>query len=387
MGIQLGIGLTGQRLNASPARLFSVTGSRGFMFDLSDYSTQFQDTAATVPITGTAQSLGLMLDLSQGLALGAELVTNGDFSSATNWALADSAAISGGLLTLAAVNSSRATQTSLPVAVGKTYAVSFEVTSNPSGTNVRLDDDGGASVQVIRSSTTTGVFTAVYRAATTAIRLINTNGIGAATIDNISVRELAGNHATQGTAGNRPLTTTIGAGFRGIQFDGVDDWLQTAAIDFSNSDEVTVVAGVRKLSDAARGMLVELGPPSATGSFGIEAPSFSANTYAFRSAGAASSFATSATTFASPLSSVLTGIGDISSDTAILRVNGTQVATSATDQGAGNFSNAAVLIGRRGGASLPFNGVITFLFAINRLLTANELAAVEAYANARTGAY
>ena len=79
--------------------------------------------------------------------------------------------------------------------------------------------------------------------------------------------------------------------------------------------------------------------------------------------------------------------GKISTDTALLRANGTQVATSAADQGTGNFANAVVYIGRRGGSSLPFNGVLTFLFAINRLLTASELAAVERFANSRTGAF
>ena len=243
-----------------PATLFTVAGSRGFMYDLSDYSTQFQDTAATVPITGTAQSVARVNDVS-GL----------------------------------------------------------------------------------------------------------------------------GNNMTQGTAGSRPLTTTIGSGFRGIQFDGVDDWMQTAAIDFSNSDEVTVVAGVRKLSDAARGVVVELTAAS-SGRFALEAPSFAAPAYLFSSFGTTTGNAQT-TSFAAPDIAVLSGQGKISTDTSILHRNGTQVATGAADQGTGNFSNAIVYIGRRGGASLPFNGVITFLFAINRLLTASELAAVERFANARTGAY
>lgn len=261
MGLHLGLGLTGQRVNASPARLFGVSGSRGFMYDLSDYSTQWQDTAGTVPITTTAQSVARVNDVS-GL----------------------------------------------------------------------------------------------------------------------------GNHATQANLANRSLTTTIGAGYRGIQFDGMDDFYTTPAIDFSNSDEVTVVAGVRKLSDAARAMLVEFGLGGALGSVAVEAPGTAAPIYQVNMKGTITTIAL-ATGYAAPTSNIVSAQGKISTDTNLLRVNGAQVATSAADQGTGNMSSQIVYIGRRGGASLPFNGVLTFLFAINRLLTANELAAVEAYANQRTGAY
>ena len=35
-------------------------------------------------------------------------------------------------------------------------------------------------------------------------------------------------------------------------------WMQTAAIDFTATDEMTVIAGVRKLQDAAIGTICEL---------------------------------------------------------------------------------------------------------------------------------
>lgn len=197
-----------------------------------------------------------------------------------------------------------------------------------------------------------------------------------------------GNHATQATAGNRPVTTTLNTSFRGIAFDGATSnrWLQTAAIDFSNSDEVTVVAGVRKLSDAARGKLVELGPGSAP-RFNLEAPDAAgASSFLFGSGGTLIVSA-GASGFSAPNTAVLTGVGDISGDSVILRRNGSQVASNAADQGTGNYPNSVVTIGRGGGGSFFFNGVITFLFAINRLLSATELASVERYANSRTGAY
>lgn len=195
-----------------------------------------------------------------------------------------------------------------------------------------------------------------------------------------------GNNATQATPDSRPLTTTIGSVYRGVQFDGIDDWLQTTAIDFSNSDKMTVVAGVRKLSDAARGVLVELGAPAAAGSFRIEAPGSSLNNYAMASGGS-TIVGTTAAGFSSPISSILSGLGNISGDSVILRHNGTQVASSPSDQGTGNYANDIIYIGRRGGTTLPFNGIITFLCVINRTLTAGELAQLEAFANGKTGAY
>jgi hypothetical protein len=202
------------------------------------------------------------------------------------------------------------------------------------------------------------------------------------------VNDLSGlaNNATQGTLGNRPLTTTIGTGFRGIEFDGPTSnrWMQTAAIDFSNSDEVTIVAGLRKSSDAARAVLAELGT-GGTNRFTIEAPNGPAPTYAF-AAGGSAIVGNGTSGFAAPDTAIISGQAKISTDTNILRRNGTAT-VAATDQGTGNMSNAVFYVGRRAGTSLPFSGVLTFLFVINRLLTAQELANVEAFANARTGAY
>ena len=189
-----------------PIRLFSAS-EPGVWYDPTDMSTLFQRAGISyVPVTAPNQPVGLMLDKSQGLALGPERITNGNFASGTGWVLADGATISGGALNLAAVSPSRATQVSVSLVAGKTYQLSFEVTSNPSGTTIRVDDDGGGSAQVLSLvTTTTGVFTSVFRALTTSIRIMNLSGAGVATVDNISVKEIAGNHATQSTDASRPL--------------------------------------------------------------------------------------------------------------------------------------------------------------------------------------
>src|SRR5690606_16203719 len=58
------------------------------------------------------------------------------------------------------------------------------------------------------------------------------------------------NHAYQETSASRPIlrqNATTGANY--LEFDGTNDSLRTANIDFSGADKVSLFAGVRKLSD------------------------------------------------------------------------------------------------------------------------------------------
>jgi hypothetical protein len=180
-------------------------------------------------------------------------------------------------------------------------------------------------------------------------------------------------------------------GFPGyLKADGVDDFLQTNSIDFTATDKVTLCAGVRKLSDAARAMVTELGA-DVPQSFQFNAPSAAATTYSFASRGsaAASSAVYSNSAVAAPITNVATGIGDISGDSAILRINGTQVATSTTDQGTGNYGNLPAYFFHRNTspATLRFNGYEYGNIAVGKLLTADQLTALETYMNGLTKAY
>jgi len=67
------------------------------------------------------------------------------------------------------------------------------------------------------------------------------------------------NHATQPTGASRPVLRQSGAIWF-LEFDGVNDFLVTAGIDFTAQSEMSVFAGVAKITDAAAGMLVELSP-------------------------------------------------------------------------------------------------------------------------------
>lgn len=713
----LGLSLTGnlQSSGLSPSNLFSVPGSRGFFYDFSDYTTQFTDTAGTTPVTGVGQSLALVLDESQGMTPGPELVTNGDFATDTNWNKGTGWTISGGTANTVQPNNLQSiSQTgTYPVA---TYRVQFTVSGYTAGVLTARFSGGGADSAPSVSANGTYTFLITTTGARTQFDILAAGGSGAtASIDNISVREIPGNHATQATAGSRALTQVrpmgverrnmaIGSGavdnatywaatntangitatkvasgvdtdglpyadytvsgtatasttnvvyartssrsassntqtwnasfraqlisgsqppancgprpeiygetapttqnesgvgtavvsstdtlntlsytmanvatnqaagvvairtgigdtvnytvrvkafqfelgstrttyqrvvtanewyeegytsYRGIAFDGVDDFLQTAAIDFAGAeslgpelvtngtftsnitgwsdvssaggsiawnaagymdiinttgiartvqnvtvtsgrayklqisnvgatsftfavgstangtdllsvtvsagatvsytitaittllsigprnfttattasidnvsvkevlipaDKMTVVAGVRKLSDAATGTVVELSanPDTTNGSFGMRAPA-GANSYVFRAFGTVGPVAVALTGFAAPESAVITGTGDISADSTVIRRNGAAGASLGTDLGTGNYSNSPVFIGRGfGGTANPFNGTLTFLCVINRVLTAAELAQLEDYANGKTGAY
>lgn len=200
-----------------------------------------------------------------------------------------------------------------------------------------------------------------------------------------------GNNATQGTSGSRPLWKQDGNNQYNALFDGTDDSWATAAIDFSGSDKIAVFVAMRKLSDAASGMAVELSSSLASnnGSFALQAPGVSAATdFRWNSKGTAAITATySNAAVAAPVTTVITGVGDISGPACTLRINGAQVAQSVSTQGTGNFGNYALNIGRRNGTTFPVNGQIYQLFIVSGAVTASEIAAAEAYMNSKSSAY
>ncbi len=157
-------------------------------------------------------------------------------------------------------------------------------------------------------------------------------------------------------------------------------------------DKVQVFAGVRKLSDAAVGMVVEHSANINTnaGAFRLTAPATVGPSYSFgsRGDGAVVADALISSGFAAPVTNVITGIGDISSDVSRFRANGTQVASSTQDQGTGNYLAYPLYIGNRGGTTLYFRGrdygIIT-RFGAN--LDASTIAATESWLNQKTGAY
>jgi hypothetical protein len=204
-------------------------------------ATLYQDTAGTTPVTTTGQSVGLMLDKSKGLVLGSELVTNGTFDSGTTgWTLSGgTATVSSGQVTISGA-ATRYFSQSFTTVVGQGYRVRGTiVTSGATFNAIRKADNATASTNAVTfisaAGTTEGVFIAT---ATTTHIVLQVNDAGTATFDNISVKELPGNHAVQATTANRPtygvhpfggrrnlLTwTTFGGAVAGTPGTAPTDW-------------------------------------------------------------------------------------------------------------------------------------------------------------------
>jgi hypothetical protein len=164
------------------------------------------------------------------------------------------------------------------------------------------------------------------------------------------------------------------------KFDGVDDWLESGVVDMTSTDEVTVLAGVTKLSDAASAIAVEFSKDVGTnnGAFAIAAPSANgSNSYRASSRGTATNHVGSGVFAPAPDKALVGLIGKISAPSVTLRRNGVQVATSTVSQGTGNYGAHKFYMGRRGGTTLPFNGRIYGVTVVGKLLTDSQLAAAE----------
>jgi hypothetical protein len=172
-----------------------------------------------------------------------------------------------------------------------------------------------------------------------------------------------------------------------LSFDGVDDAMATPSIDFTGTDEMSVFAGVRKLSDpGGYASAFELSSDASTiaGTFVLFAggPS-AANGYHFRVGGTVK--VNPSYNDAAPTTDVLTLSSDISADAAYIRSNGVEVATAATDQGTGNFSNNPLYIGARAGTSLYYNGHLYGLTVRGALTEPPTLSRAESLMANKTG--
>jgi hypothetical protein len=176
-------------------------------------------------------------------------------------------------------------------------------------------------------------------------------------------------------------TLRLASGRYYLEFDGVDDILGTSAINFSAVDAVTMCYGIYKASDVAVQAAIEFG--SGNGSARMQIPAAGTG-YQHVATGTVGSTA-SATGFAAPNLSVITTQADISSDINIMRINGTQVASVATDLGTGNMGTNQFTFGARSGSLFPMTGRFYGVILLGALLSGNGQ--MENWMNGKTGAY
>ena len=193
-----------------------------------------------------------------------------------------------------------------------------------------------------------------------------------------------GNHAVQTTSSKRPIYTE-GSGLSWLAFDGVDDAMATAAIDFTGTDKVSIFTGTQKDDNSSR-MVAELSSTFVgnKGSFFM----LTSSTYGSTSRGDASVSSNQrvdTNTVSGANTSVITALSDIPADSTIIRRNGSQEGEATGDKGGGNFGNYPLYIGSRNNSLLFLKGKLYGLIVPGKLASADEIASTEAYLAAKSG--
>lgn len=222
-------------LSAVIAALFA--SGDGAIYEFGDLASIYQDSAGRTA-GAVGQAAGLALDERYGLVRGGtNLVSNGDFSSGTTgWTAgptADTTAsvVSGSLrVTQGTVDDNGRVTQPITCVVGNSYELIATVTGMTAATAQVAISNGitGTSAVAFANTNTPATLRLVFVATNTThyVRLminVATNSVSV-DFDNISVRELPGNHASQSVAASRPVETAYGA-YTGALFDGTDDSL------------------------------------------------------------------------------------------------------------------------------------------------------------------
>lgn len=210
----------------------------------------FQDIAGSIPVVSGGDPVGLFLDLSLGLALGEDI-----FPSLGAPSIQDS----GG--SLGAYNANTGAISNTAVGTSATHPRFSWVVPGPKPhmlVTLRFTGEYGSVYSVGTTSNGVGL---VYRSnlgadfsseltfvippsATNYSFQVFCDGTSTfSTTPEISVRELRGNHAWQGTTAYKPLYQTDGQR-HWLSFDGVDDSLATEA-NFLNQYGMSLSAGFR----------------------------------------------------------------------------------------------------------------------------------------------
>ncbi|SSQ07960.1 Uncharacterised protein [Acinetobacter baumannii] len=182
--------------------------------------TLFQDAAGTIPVTDAGRPVGLMLDKSKGLLESAELFTQAiDFTTWGKTALVTSTTSN------SFTTSGRGGCIKKPLFSGisaqKTYTVRIKGNCNvahiicsSTSTTGQVSIPAGNFDVTLRTSVTFAD-TSIY---------FQLEGAGTMTVNSISVKEIAGNHAYQTTSSMRPL---LAASPQRLDYDIADDKLTT----------------------------------------------------------------------------------------------------------------------------------------------------------------
>ena len=334
--MRLGIGLNITRQN-EVFRLSNLFGAsyQGFTFEPWDITTLYQDRAGTTPVTAAGQSVGYRRDKSgRG---NHEVAINDAARGIYGWMPKT------GRRNLLNATDTLATQSVTVTAAAHTLAFTGTGTVVLSGAYVGTLIGTGASDRV------TLTFTPIAASLTLTVT-------GSVTLAQLQLGSV--DTAYQRVVSNYDITEAGVQSCYYVLANGVNTAYSTPTIT-PGTDKVQVFAGVRKNSDATAGVFIETSAAYSanSGVITFNAPTGASQaTYGFGSKGTISAFAVSPANYTSPITKIITGIGDISGDNSTLRVNGVQVSQITTNQGTGNFLAYPAYLYARGGTTVPFNG-------------------------------
>ena len=210
--------LTSPVSNQSGNTLFFVATTTG-------HSALWVNPSASFSVSNIVVRKAPYKTLAQVLAGQSEKVVNGGFvTDISSWIVGGSGANTVTWDTGRAKFNSDGTFVSLiqypGLTAGKTYKATFEV-EVVSGAGLRFDYNLDGTPVLNSLATTTGSYTLYFTPTAAGVRFARI-GATVAHLDNVSIKEVPGNHALQSSSSLRPLRQATGA-----KFDGSDDNLLT----------------------------------------------------------------------------------------------------------------------------------------------------------------
>lgn len=199
------------------------------------------------------------------------------------------------------------------------------------------------------------------------------------------VNDKSGNarHLTQVTAENKPILRQAG-GFYHLQFDGSDDWLETASFAWG-SDHVSIYGALDDDNIGVVCCIAEFGPTSVSTTETWGLLTTGTPSAAIRSMGTTTSRQIGA---GQPAGWFLArGRANPTTPLVGFKLNNDTPSQAGSIQGATNYGTQKLFVGRRNGSVSPFTGKIAGLIARNSDFSAGEDDATRNYLNSIVSAY
>lgn len=206
--------------------------------DVNDFSTLSQTRYYMTPVTAAGQAVGLALDLSQGLELGADLKGTAAVGL-TGTATAATYNTGTGAGTCVRVDASNQSWVSIG-SLNALYTYKAPITNTGAvELSIRTATSGGTVLATIAASATVDVY---FNGNATCVVTASAAGTAAFTIG--AFQHIAGNHFRAPNDGTeRPTLVEITAGNYALQGDGTGDYMVSPNLDWTTIPGLTTVFG------------------------------------------------------------------------------------------------------------------------------------------------